>query len=89
MAKIVDRFPDGEGVKYPWDEWQKRTEQGEYPAWEAVKGDDFDTDTRTFVHVLHNRAKYNGLKVRTKTGTNRKGREVVWFQFYVEAGGDE
>ena len=74
MAEVLTEWPTivrTRKAKYPWDEWTN----GEI--WKVSKGDDFDSEPKTFVQGLYAHAKRHGGKV--KVGT--LGEDAVVFSF--------
>lgn len=78
MAEQLSEFQfdhTSQYTKYPWDEWM----QG--GPWVVERGVDYDATTKSFRAYLHNKARIEDKKVRTKIVDDK----TVVFQFY----GDE
>ena len=78
MAKIVSSFNfDSKGIrKYPWRLWTN----GE--TWRICQGEDFDVEVETMRTGLHNRARNDGLRVKTSIQV-KNSKKYIYFKFWT------
>lgn len=72
-AEYKEQELSGRPPKYPWGEWFN----GE--VWELVKGEDFDSEPKSFRVHAHRTAKEYGGRVRTKLH-GRTGISIVFYE---------
>lgn len=73
-------------AKYPWAEWENGA------TWQIHRGSDYTISTYSMQISLHSRARSRGLKVSSRSFTERERdqdglmqtREGLLFQFYKE-----
>jgi hypothetical protein len=78
MAQRVHSFDNASPVRrYDWTNWTDGS------IWEIRRGEDYDVPTENMRVNLHERAKQQGLKVRTQIVRKSPSLEGLRFQFYV------
>jgi hypothetical protein len=76
MARRVDSFENGGTMRrYPWSEWTDGS------IWEIMRTEDYDVPTENMRVNLHERAKQDGMKVRTAIVRPSALQEGLRFQF--------
>jgi len=77
MSQVIKTFPGvpGRPPVYPWDEWSDGR------VWRLTRGEDFNSDPKSFRVLVHRTAKSRGLKARTHI----ESQDVFVLAFYDPA----
>jgi hypothetical protein len=74
VAKKLDEFPGGDmptKAKYPWDEWLDGS------PWELRRGEDYMTNTPSFLATANKTARNRGKQLRSRTIKDDKGEGIA------------
>lgn len=85
MAEQLERFPESEVARYPWDVW------GSGKVYRLTQGVDYECGTKTMVSMVRRVAWRRGMKARVSYRIRSKYERLpdsITFQFVDRGAGD-